>query len=175
MKFHGRWRAAVIAAGLMIGVRCPASEPGAKVMDPTLAKVAEMVGGTWVGRLHTKGGDIVVEFQYRWTADGKGIEGTGVVGKGTKSPMHMRSLLGWDPAAKKVYYCDFHGSDTAYFGYVTLDKSDMVFRFHSLVGAPGEWEARATLTDHNTYRSSLASLKGEKTAPVFHLELKREA
>jgi hypothetical protein len=73
--------------------------------DQTLAKLSQLVGGTWT----SDNPKFVVEFRYEWAFDHKAIRGLGVIDKGGLHETQAEAMLGWDPINKTVYYLDCHG------------------------------------------------------------------
>ncbi len=148
---------------------CPVAtfaQTSSKAMEPTTKPVTaaseafiamgKLVGGVW----QTEGA-FKAEFRYTWRVPGKAIRGLGKAAIGTPEEFAMESMYGWDPEVKKVYYMDFHGSDTVYKGWVTgvpeasgaINKFDG--EFSGLVGDTGSYRFTEELTDKDTLVTSL--------------------
>jgi uncharacterized protein YndB with AHSA1/START domain len=131
--------------------------------DVALEKLAAMIGGTWRGEVRDpEGKPVPVEFTYSRHADGKGLVGEGVIGKGSASAVIVTNRFGWDPVARAVYYFDSHNSDTLYFGHVAMDGDDFVFTFGALGGPPAIYRSRGRLEDDDTYSTILTGPGGEE-------------
>ena len=139
-----------------------AAKPNAEPDLAPLKEMERMIGGTWKGTVKSPDGDLIVEFTYKRHPDGKGVLGEGVIGKGKKDAMFVKSQFGWDPVAKAVYYFDTHNSETLYFGHVVLDQGDMVFTFSPIGMLPQVFSSRGRLVDNDTYQTLIENDKGEK-------------
>src|ERR1039457_3063977 len=99
---------------------CPAEEPAAKSgfedTEKTMAKLSELVGGTWVNQ----DPKFVIEFRYEWAFGKKAIRGRGTIDKGGPHESPGEAILGRDPVTKTVYYVDCHGGDNVFKGTVNL-------------------------------------------------------
>ncbi|HEV8574208.1 MAG TPA: hypothetical protein VGR43_05810, partial [Dehalococcoidia bacterium] len=91
---------------------------GTPTMAPALAKVAAMVGGTWVNIPPDPQKPFPIEFRYEMALGGRAVRAVGVIGKGTPMETPAEAFFGWDPQNKCVYYIDFHGAETIYKGTV---------------------------------------------------------
>jgi len=147
-----------------------AASPTAKQDLAPLEKMATMIGGTWRGEVRSPDGPLKVEFTYKRHPDGKGVLGEGVIGKGSKNPLYVRSQFGWDPVAKTVYYFDTHDSETLYFGHISLEKDDLVFTFSPIGMLPQVFQSRSRLVDTDTMQ---AIIKDEKGGELVGFTLKR--
>lgn len=133
-----------------------------KRSDAVMADLGRLVGGTWRGEVKDgEGKPMIVEFKFRRHADGKGIVGDGLIGKGRKDVVHIRNTFGWDPVAKAVYYLDCHDSGTVYFGHVTREKEDVVFVFGPAGGDPNAFSSIVRFTGKNSYKNVIRTSKGE--------------
>lgn len=154
--------AALVA--MVVGVQTTPAE------DPAFTLAKTMLGGTWHGIV---GKDMKIQFKFSLHEGGKMIVGDGVLGVGSKHPITMRSALGWDPAAKQIYYLDQHGYDTVYYGHVTRVGSDLVFDFNALSGDTGHYRT----TQHfepNHYTATMDYEKDGKWISMgFHHEMSR--
>lgn len=138
--------------------------------DPAFKLLKKLVGGKWVGKM----GETTVELTFKTILDGSGIVGHGVVGKGTSNVLELDSRFGWDAATSKVYYLDFHGNDTVYYGHVTADKGELAMEFSSIVGGPGDYVGFERFLSDDVYRSTLKQRKnGQLIDMHFELELHR--
>jgi uncharacterized protein YndB with AHSA1/START domain len=134
-----------------------------KEAEKTLARLSNLVGGTWVGGDEKFG----VDFRYEWAFDRAAIRGLGVIGKGSPHAQQAEAVLGIDPARKTVYYVDFHGGTSVFQGTVKLEGDDLVFEFATLVGAPARWRQVASFPDADTLRFTIFADKDGKWAPVM--------
>ncbi len=146
----------------------PASA-GRPEADKTLAKLSQLVGGSWV----TENPQMVVEFRWEWAFDHKVIRGHGLIGKGSAHETPVEVFLGWDPVAKSVYYLDCHGGEQVFKGTVALDGENVVFEFATIVGKPARWREVATFPDTDTMKYTIFGEKDGKWAPVVEQTSKR--
>ncbi|MEP0767394.1 MAG: hypothetical protein HRF45_12765 [Fimbriimonadia bacterium] len=121
--------------------------------DSVMREIGRLVGGSWVTDAKDDGGKPIATLRYEWSADKKLL-----LGKGTIMGAAVDVRVGWDPAAKKVYYLDSHGPETVFFGYFTLEEGKLVARFKMLVGGSGEFEARGSFTDDDTYENTMSQI-----------------
>src|ERR1700694_400376 len=111
--------AAFSALALLLAA-VPADQPAraaeapapAAVTDPAplLEKMGNFVGGRWLSEFKGADGKPIVELRFEWVAGKKHIRGSGKI-----ADMLVEERVGWDPAAKCVYYLDSHGPETVYF------------------------------------------------------------
>ena len=140
-----------------------------KAIDPALDMLGRMVGGTW-----RTTGDFVAEFKYEWRIKGKAIRAVGVIAKGTKDEFPAEALYGWDAAAKKVYYLDFHGHETIYKGLVEMKDGKFIGEFGGLVGDKGHYRFEDELTDNDTLSASMFGQDKEgKWVKIHSMTFKR--
>jgi uncharacterized protein YndB with AHSA1/START domain len=144
------------------------SAPPAK-LDPTLAKLATMIGGKWMN----DNPKFKVEFRYEWAFNKKAIRGLGVIDKGGPNETAVESTMGWDPGKKAVYYLDSHGGSTVYKGTITPDGDLLRFEFETLIGPPGKWRSEVKFPDKDTYAFTIFGEKDGKWSPVVSQTLKR--
>ncbi|HWD38448.1 MAG TPA: hypothetical protein VG944_06340 [Fimbriimonas sp.] len=138
--------------------------------DPAFLVLKQLVGGKWRGK--TANG-LKVEFRFNLEQNGTLLVGKGGVALDTKHPFPMRSSIGWDPAAKKLYYLDQHGNDTVYFGHVTKEGDQLVWDFKGLSGDQGHYKSLQKMTQ-NEYSSTMRAEKDGKWVDLgFHLALHR--
>jgi uncharacterized protein YndB with AHSA1/START domain len=130
--------------------------------DKTLAKLSQLVGGTWI----SENPKFVVEFRYDWAFDHKAIRGLGVIDKGGPHETQAEAILGWDPINKTVYYLDCHGADTVFKGSVKLEGEDLVFDFATLIGRPAKWREVLKFPNQQTMQFTIFGEKEGKWAPV---------
>lgn len=147
----------------------PAPAAPAKPDMSALNKMAAMIGGTWRGEVKGPDGPLVVEFTYKRHPDGVGIVGEGVIGKGKKDAMHVKTQFGWDPVAKAVYYFDTHNSETLYFGHISIDGDDLIFTFSPVGMLPQAFQSRSRLKGDVLQ----TIIKNDKAEEVVGLTLKR--
>ena len=137
--------------------------------DPAF-RLAKNLVGQWEG---VAGKKVKVKFTFTLEQAGHLIVANGLIDSDGKKPLPARTSLGWDPAAKKVYYLDQHGSDTVYFGHVTREGDELVFDFKGLSGDDGHYQSRCTITP-KLYTSTMSSEKDGKWNDMgFHLALHR--
>jgi len=130
--------------------------------DEALAGMAKLIGGTWRGEVKGPDGKpFILEFKYRRHPDGVGVVGEGLIGKGRKDVVRIRSSFGWDTQTKSVYYLDSHDSGTVYFGHVAMDKEDIIFGFGPAGGDINAFNARIHFLDANTYKSIIRDNTGK--------------
>lgn len=138
--------------------------------DPSFKALKSLVGGTWQGVV---GKNIKVRFRFTIEHGGTLIVGNGQLNADSKNPIPVRSCIGWDPEAKKPFYLDQHGSDTVYFGHVSMFDSKLVFDFNGLVGDKGHYIAYETISEDD-YTSAMSSEKNGVMQDLgFHLHLRR--
>ena len=71
----------VVGCGHVVASRAadePVAKTGTEGADKTMAKLSQLVGGTWVNT----DPKFVVELRYEWAFGKKAIRGLGVIGKG---------------------------------------------------------------------------------------------
>jgi hypothetical protein len=180
---------AAATAALVISLALPAGAgsdpaPGAqpsKTGDPgsaasalpaeaatTLNKFATLIGGRWVSAFKMPDGKPVAELRFEWGPERKSIDGSGTIA-GEK----VTSRVGWDPVAQKVYYLDCHGTQTVYFGAMTLQEDAIVSDFKAIVGTPGTWRSRGTFTDRDTYEATIQAITDGTPGEAHALHLRR--
>jgi uncharacterized protein YndB with AHSA1/START domain len=158
-------------------VACAVVLPAAAGADPaargdaekTLAKLSQLVGGTWVS-VNPK---FVVEFRYEWAFGEKAIRAIGIIGKGGPHEQQAEAIFGPDPANKTVYYLDCHGGDQVFKGSVKLEGENLAFEFETIVGPPARWRAVLSFTDKDTMQSTIFGEKAGKWVPVVEQTSKR--
>lgn len=161
-----------LAAAVLAAAPAPSADPpdaGKPAPDKALAKLAQLVGGTWVGT----GPKLAVEFRYEWAFGGSVIRSTGVIDKGGPHETLVEATLGWDPARKVVYYLDIHGGQSVFHGTVRPEGDELHFEFTTLVGPPAKWRSVATFPDKDTYQATILGEKDGKWVQVAKVELKR--
>lgn len=126
------------------------SQPSAEAVEPAMKLLGRMVGGVWKTE-----GSFKAELRYEWRVPGKAVRGIGRAAIGTPQEFIMESLYGWDPAAKKVYYVDFHGHETVYKGWAEAADGKFTGEFEGLIGDAGKYRFADTLTDENTLSSEM--------------------
>lgn len=162
---------AILALATGVAVRAADPEPA---LDPVLKKLSNLVGGRWETPAKDAKSLPFASTKWEWTPDHQALAGNGVLGQGTEHPVHGEARLGWDPAAKKVYYLDSHGTQVVYFGHVHLEGETMVYEFKTLVGPPSEWISREVFEDPNTLKAQMIPVKdGKPIGDPISLTLKR--
>jgi hypothetical protein len=145
--------------------------PPEMLADPAYQLAHTMVGGVWDGLVAKK---LKVEFRFHVDGQTGIIVGDGALNAGSPNPMPIRCSLGWDPAAKQIYYLDQHGAGTVYFGHVTRDGNALVFDFRGLVGDDGHYRSRQELSA-NDYTSDMSEEdKGTWTQAGLHIRMHRK-
>jgi uncharacterized protein YndB with AHSA1/START domain len=140
-----------------------------KPLDPTLAKLAEMIGGVW----SNDNPKFRVEFRYDWAFNHSAVRGVGIIDKGGPNETGVEATFGWDADKKAVYYLDCHGSERVYKGTARLDGEKVVLEFETLIGPPAKWRSVGEFADKDTYRFTISGEKEGKWTPVVEQTLKR--
>jgi uncharacterized protein YndB with AHSA1/START domain len=146
------------------------SKAGTADTDKTLARLSQLIGGTWVN-VDPK---FVVEFRYEWAFGRTAIRGLGLIDKGGPHETQVEAILGFDPVKKTVFYLDCHGGDRVFQGTVKLEGDDLVFDFATLVGAPGKWREVASFSDKDMLQFTIFGEKEGKWMPVVKQTWKRK-
>jgi hypothetical protein len=152
---------AVLALVPSIAGRAADPEPA---LNPVMKKLSTLVGGRWETPAPDGKTPPFVRTKWEWTSDHQALASSGVLGQGTEHPVRGEARLGWDPAAKQVYYLDSHGTQLVYFGHVHLEGETMVYQFKTIVGPPSEWVAREVFEDPNTLKAEMTPVKDGKPA-----------
>jgi uncharacterized protein YndB with AHSA1/START domain len=129
------------------------------------------VGGVWVN--DTPG--FVVENRFSWAFNNTVIQGRGIIGKGLPHEACGDSYLGYDSAAKNVYYVDVHGGDSVLKGTVAADGDNIVFDFAAVVGTPGKYRENLQFTGKDEYKFTLLAEQKGKWAPIVVMTMHRKA
>ncbi len=115
------------------------------------AKLADLVGGVWVN--HDP--KFKVENQFAWAFNNKVIRGHAILGKGSPREKQGEAYIGWDPAAKNVYYVDCHGGDGRLQGNsIKLEGDELVYDFVSVVGS-GSYRNAMRSTSKDEYQFTI--------------------
>jgi uncharacterized protein YndB with AHSA1/START domain len=150
-----------------------ADDPAVKANDSdaekTMAKLSQLVGGTWINT----DPKFVVENHFEWALGKKVIRGLGFTGKGEPYETPIESILGMDPVNKTVYYLDCHGGTSVYKGTVKLEGEDLIFEFATIIGKPASWREVLRFTDQDTMEFTIFSQKGDQWVPVVKQTSKR--
>ncbi|GMV36593.1 MAG: hypothetical protein AMXMBFR61_11010 [Fimbriimonadales bacterium] len=136
--------------------------------DSVMREIGRLVGGTWVTDAKSEDGKPIGTLRYEWSADKKLLLGRGTI---LGAPVDVR--VGWDPAAKKVYYLDSHGPEAVFFGHFTLEEGRLVARFKMLVGGSAEFESKGSFTDDDTYETTMSQIVDGKPGPSHRITLRR--
>jgi hypothetical protein len=160
----------VVSLALLPALNADDKPAERKPLDPTLAKMAEMIGGVW----SNDNPQFRVEFRYDWAFNKSAVRGLGVIDKGGAKETAVEATFGFDPEKKSVYYLDLHGSERIYKGAVRLDGDAVVLEFETLVGPPAKWRSVGTFPDKNTYEFTIFGDKNGKWEPVVKQTLKRK-
>jgi uncharacterized protein YndB with AHSA1/START domain len=165
--------ACCLVVGGAMSLTCPADEPTAKtgVRDPekTMAKLAQLVGGTWIN----SDPKFVVENRFEWALGGKVIRGLSFTDKGGPHETPIEAILGQDPVNKTVYYLDCHGGTSVFKGTVKLDGEDLVFEFATIIGTPAAWREVLRFVDKDTMQFTIFGQKDDQWVPIVKQTSKR--
>jgi uncharacterized protein YndB with AHSA1/START domain len=143
---------------------------GKKPLDPVLAKLAPLVGGVWIN----DDPKFVVENRFTWAFDNTVIRGRSILAKGSPGEKQGDAYLGWDPAAKNVYYVDCHGGDEVFKGKVSLNDDVIIFDFASIVGAPASYRELLKFTGKDQYQFTLYVAQKGQMIPTVHMVMHRK-
>ncbi len=158
-----------IYGSLAQGADTPAA-PAKPAPDPALAKLADLVGGVWVN----DDPKFKVENRFSWAFDNKVIRGHAILGKGSPGEKQGEAYIGWDPAAKNVYYVDCHGGDEVFKGTIKLEGDELVYDFVSVVGAPGAYRNAMKFTGKDEYQFTIFVKQKDKMTPVVRIKMHRQ-
>jgi uncharacterized protein YndB with AHSA1/START domain len=128
----------------------------------TLAKLSQLVGGTWIN----DNPKFVVEIQYEWAFANRAIRGLGLIDKGGAHESPGEAIMGLDPVRKTVFYLDCHGGEAVYQGSVTSVGEEIVFEFATIVGKPAKWREVLRFPDKDVMEFTIFSQKESKWVPV---------
>ena len=162
----------VVACGSVVSSRAvdePTIQTSDQDADKTMAKLSQLVGGTWVN----EDPKFIVEFRYEWAFGNKAIRGLGVIGKGGPHESPGEAILGRDPVTRTVYYVDCHGGDNIFKGTVKLDGDDLIFEFATIVGKPAKWRESLRFPDKDTMQFTIFNQKDNQWIPVVKQTSKR--
>jgi len=148
----------------------PTVKTAASDAETTLAKLSQLVGGTWVN----EDPKFVVEFRYEWALDKKVIRGLGAIDKGGPHEQPSEAILGLDPVNKTVFYLDCHGGDTVFKGTVKPEAEDLVFEFTTIIGKPARWREVLRFTDKDTMQFTIFGEKADKWIPIVKQTSRRK-
>jgi hypothetical protein len=143
------------------------------VPDPALAKLATMVGGTWVNMPKDPQKPFPIEYRYELALGGGAVRAVGVIGKGTPLETCAEAFFGWDPQRQCVYYIDFHGAETVYKGTTRVVGAGMETEFEAIVGAPGQFRSRHEFPDPDTIVTTIFGKKDGEWVSHHTIELHR--
>ena len=136
-----------------------ASEKGQVPAD--IVQLGKLVGGKWVSTIGEGQSKAIVEFQFRWHPDRKGIIGDGIIGKGSKSPVYARVTIGWDAKARKVYYLDTHNTDTIYYGHISKEGETFLYEFGEIGGDPKAFRSTDRFINRDLRESTILDKQGK--------------
>jgi uncharacterized protein YndB with AHSA1/START domain len=156
----------------LVGIKARAADvpATAKPLDPVLQKLAQLVGGVWVN--DTPG--FVVENRFAWGFNKTVIQGRGILGKGSPGETYGDSYMGYDSAAKNVYYVDVHGGDSVLKGTVATEGDDLVFDFAAVVGTPGKYRETLKYTGKDEYKFTLLAEQKGQWKPIVAMTMHRK-
>ena len=141
-----------------------------KPLDPLLVKLSPLVGGVWVN----DDPKFVVENRFTWAFNNTVIRGQATLGKGSAGEQQGDAYIGWDSAAKNVYYLDCHGGDTVYKGTIKLEGDEFVYDFVSVVGAPGSYRNSMKFTGKDEYAFTISVNRQGKWVPTVKIKMHRQ-
>jgi uncharacterized protein YndB with AHSA1/START domain len=162
----------VVACGPVASSRAvdqPAAKTSIEDTDKTMARLSQLVGGTWVN----EDPKFIIEFRYEWAFGNKAIRGLGVIGKGGPRESPAEAILGHDPVTKTVYYVDCHGGDSVFKGTVKLEGEDLIFEFATIIGKPAKWRESLRFPDKDTMQFTIFSEKDGQWVPFVKQTSKR--
>jgi uncharacterized protein YndB with AHSA1/START domain len=146
----------------------PAVKADSGDAEKTMAKLSQLVGGTWINT----DPKFVVENRFEWALGKKVIRGLGFTDKGGPHETPIEAILGTDPVNKTVYYLDCHGGTSVYKGTVKLEGEDLIFEFATIIGKPAAWREVLRLTE-DTMQFTIFAQKGDQWIPVVKQTSKR--
>jgi len=147
----------------------PTAKTSAADADKTLARLSQLIGGTWV----SDDPKFVVEFRYDWAFGKKAIRGLGLIDKGGPRETPVEAILGWDPVSKGVFYLDCHGGDNVFKGTVKQEGEDLIFDFETIIGKPARWREVLRFPDTDTMQFTIFSEKNGNWVPFVKQTSKR--
>jgi uncharacterized protein YndB with AHSA1/START domain len=162
----------LVGCGLVIASRAGdelAAKTSSEGTDKTMAKLSQLVGGTWVNT----DPKFVFELRYEWAFSKKAIRGLGVIDKGGPRETQIEAILGPDPVNKTVYYLDCHGGDNVLEGTAKLEGEDIIFEFATIIGKPAKWRETLRFTDKETMQFTIFGEKDGQWSPVVKQTAKR--
>jgi uncharacterized protein YndB with AHSA1/START domain len=136
-----------------------------------MAKLAALVGGVWTN----DNPKFVVENRFTWAFDHKVIRGQAILAKGTPAEQHGDAYIGWDPAAKSVYYVDVHGGNQVYKGTVSAQGEEIIFDFASIIGAPGKYRESLKFTGNDEMKFTIFVDKDGQLTPAVQMTMQRKS
>jgi uncharacterized protein YndB with AHSA1/START domain len=165
--------ACCLAASGLTSTAWPADEPAPKTSagdaEKTMAKLAQLVGGTWINT----DPKFVVENHFEWALGKKVIRGLSFTDKGGPRETPIEAILGQDPLTNTVYYLDCHGGTSVFKGTVKLEGEDLIFEFATIVGKPAAWREVMRFTDNDTMQFTIFGQKGDQWVPIVKQTSKR--
>jgi uncharacterized protein YndB with AHSA1/START domain len=147
----------------------PVAKTGMEDAQKTMAKLSQLVGGTWVN-VDPK---FVFELRYEWAFGKKAIRGLGLTDKGGPHETAIEAILGRDPVNKTVYYLDCHGGDNVLQGTAKLEGEDLIFEFATVIGKPAKWRETLRFADSDTMHFTIFGEKNGQWTPVVNLTARR--
>jgi uncharacterized protein YndB with AHSA1/START domain len=147
----------------------PTAKGSASDVEKTMAKLAQLVGGTWTN-LDPK---FVVENHFEWAFGKKVIRGVNFTDKGGPHETRIEAYLGQDPVNNTVYYLDCHGGTSVFKGTVKLEGEDLIFEFATIIGEPANWREVLRFTDKDTMQFTIFGQKGDQWVPIVKQTSKR--
>jgi uncharacterized protein YndB with AHSA1/START domain len=148
----------------------PTAKSGESDADKTMAKLAQLVGGTWTN-MDPK---FVVENHFEWTFGNKVIRGVNFTDKGGPHETQIEAYLGRDPVNNTVYYLDCHGGTSVFKGTVKLEGEDLIFEFATIIGKPATWREVLRFTDKDTMQFTILGRKGDQWVPIVKQTSRRK-
>src|SRR5205085_2104057 len=65
-------------------------------------------------------------------------------------------------AARRVYFVDFHGPDTIFFGHGWLEGEELAFEFRTLIGPAATFRSREGFADEANYHAVVEQIRDGK-------------
>ncbi len=132
--------------------------------EPALEFIKQYSGGVWEAHFD----QMTATLKFQVILEGRSIEGTGLVvrdvlpgakGAQPKPILAVFTRFGYDVNSKSVYVLDIHNDDTVYQGKGRLEGKVFVNDFRAIVGTPGHWIQRTSLSDKDTMESILYTVE----------------
>lgn len=147
----------------------PTVKTGAANVEKTMAKLSQLVGGTWINT----DPKFVVENHFEWALGKKVIRGLSFTDKGGLHETPIEAILGPDLVNNTVYYLDCHGGTSVFKGTVKSEGEDLIFEFATIIGTPATWREVLRFTDKDAMQFTIFGQKGDQWVPIVKQTSKR--